>query len=358
MELLSPAGSMKSALAAIKAGADSIYLGVTDIIHQRSRCSNFDDNELKKIVNEAHKNSVKVYVTFNSSYNSENFISILKKIKYLNSLKVDSVIISDIGLIKLIHKKYPQLRINFSVQGQCANAEFALLLKELGVSGIVLDRNVSISEAKEIKRKTGLEVEMFLFGYQCYSQDSICYMGDYFSSEPCNVSCAQKIKFIDGNNDISPKRYFFMKYMSGLKYIPLLVESGIDCVKIEGRQRSSDYVYRVTKVFREAIDYYEKCKKSGRKFKIHENWVKELKFAAFDFEVTDGFFVRNEYKRNIIKDGRLKNKLVYLYDCLYNFLETYNITKLNKEIKSSLKLDRYAPKSTRIKIKQKIEAFK
>ena len=86
--------------------------------------------------------------------------------------------------------------------------------------------------------------------------------------------------------------------------------------------------------------------------------VKELKFAAFDFEVTDGFFVRNEYKRNIIKDGRLKNKLVYLYDCLYNFLETYNITKLNKEIKSSLKLDRYAPKLTRIKIKHKIEAFK
>ena len=72
MELLSPAGSMKSAFAAIKAGADSIYLGVTDIIHQRSRCSNFDDNELKKIVNEAHKKSVKVYITFNSSYNSEN----------------------------------------------------------------------------------------------------------------------------------------------------------------------------------------------------------------------------------------------------------------------------------------------
>ena len=99
-------------------------------------------------------------------------------------------------------------------------------------------------------------------------------------------------------------------------------------------------------------------KEKGSVIETDINWVKELKFAAFDFEVTDGFFVRNEYKRNIIKDGRLKNKLVYLYDCLYNFLETYNITKLNKEIKSFLKLDRYAPKSTRIKIKQKIEAFK
>ena len=360
MEILAPAGSVKSALSAINAGADAIYLGMRDITHQRSRCSNFDKKKLKKITKIAHENDVKIHVTFNSSYNSKNFQSIIKKMDFLDKINIDAVIISDIGLVKLIKKKYSNIKIMFSVQGQCANSEFASLLKKLGVSRIILDRNISIKEAKTIKQKADIEVEIFLFGYQCYSQDSICYLGDYFCNEPCNVQGANKIKFLDQFQEKlkEPKRYFFMKFMSALNYIPEIIEAGIDCGKIEGRQRSSDYVKRTVRVFKEASDHYKNCAYyKKRKFIIKKKWIKDLKFAAYGFELTDSFYKKNDFKRTIIKDASLRNKLIYLYDILYNFLETFNLTKLNKEIFSSLKIDKIIPKKKNIN-KHKISAFK
>lgn len=337
MEILSPAGNFTSAKKALDNGADAIYIGLRDIIHQRSRCSNFNDSQLKKIILIAKQQNKSIYITFNSSYNSQNAKEILNKIPYLIEIGIDAVILSDIGLIITIKKQYPELPIFFSVQGQCANTEFALLLKNIGVKRIIFDRNMSIKEAKTIKKNTGLEVEMFVFGYMCYSQDSICYMGDYFFDEPCNVCCAQKIKFDDDKTLTEKKRYFFMQYMCGLTYLPEMIDAGIDSIKIEGRQRSSKYVADVTKIFKEAIDLYKKDKAN---WKIKTEWIKTLKKCAYNFELSDYFFTQKEYKRKIIKDASFYGKLLFLKDCIISFTDSFNTTKFTKEIVSAFKTDK------------------
>lgn len=337
MEILSPAGNFKSAKQALRAGADAVYIGLDDITHQRSRCTNFSKKKLEKIITQAHSQNAKIYITFNSSYNSDNANDILSRMDYLNKIKADAVILSDIGLIISIKKQYPQIPIFFSVQGQCANTEFAVLLKNIGVQRIIFDRNMSISEAAAIKEKAEIEVEIFVFGYQCYSQDSICYMGDYFFNEPCNVCCAQKIKFNHPTDMPEKKRYFFMKYMCGLKFLPEIYESRIDSIKIEGRQRSSRYVYNVTKTFKDALTEYKKDKNN---WDVKNNWINTLKRCAYNFELTEGFFQKGTYKRTIIKEASLFGKLLFLFDCIISFTDTFNIEKLKREIISALQTDK------------------
>jgi putative protease len=336
MKILSPAGSYKCAIAAMEAGADGVYLGLNDIRHQRSRCANFSNEELSDVVGKARKRNVQIHVTFNSSYNQENFDDIVDRMDFLESIGIEEIILFDIGLINVVHRKYPRIRINYSVQGQCSNSEFAKLLKNIGVAKIILDRNVSISEAKEIKEKSGVEVEMFAFGYQCYSQDSICYLGDYFMDEPCTVQCAQKIRFVGEKKHKKPKRYFFMKFESALNFIPQMVDSGIDYIKVEGRQRSSKYVYKVTKVFREAVDSYRKNRDN---YRIDPSWVGTLRECAYDFELTDSFYEQNRFHRNVITDTTLKNKLLYMKDILSTFAETKNFTKIRKELFSAVQIE-------------------
>ncbi|MFW6024717.1 MAG: peptidase U32 family protein [Candidatus Woesearchaeota archaeon] len=336
MKILSPAGSYKSAISAINAGADAIYLGLKDIKHQRSRCINFSNDELKKLMPIAKKENVEINITLNSSYNEDSFKDMYSRIDFLKKINVDSLIISDIGLIKLIKEKYPTMKISYSVQGQCSNKYFSEILKDLEVEKVIFDRNLSIKEVAKIKKEVNVEVEMFAFGYQCYSQDSICYMGDYFMGEPCNVQCAQRVKFPNLKELNKNKRYFFMKFQSALNYIPKLIESNIDYIKIEGRQRSSDYVYHVTKVFREAVDSYKRNKGD---YKIKKEWIKTLKRCAYDFEVTNSFYELNEYHRKIITHTTLKNKILYLKDILTTFFETKNFTKLRKEIYCSIEIE-------------------
>ena len=342
MKVLSPAGSFYSATAAIKGGADAIYLGLNNVKHQRSRCSNFSETELKEIVRIAKEKEVEINVTFNSSYNEENFNSIREQFKLIQDSGVDAIIISDIGLIEILKKEFPSLKIVFSVQGQCSNSDFGQILKNYGVDKLVLDRNISIPEAESIRLKTGLEVEMFAFGFQCYSQDSICYMGDYFANEPCNVQCTQKIKFLDTN---AKGRFFFMKFQSALNYIPNLIDSKIDYIKIEGRQRSSKYVYNITKIFKEAISMYKENPKS---YKIKKEWINELKKQAYGFEVTESFYQTSKYHRSIIKDPSLKNIFLYFNDISSSFIETKNTTKIIKELKNATKIQFKEPKKTEI----------
>ncbi|MFP4656213.1 MAG: peptidase U32 family protein [Candidatus Woesearchaeota archaeon] len=338
MKVLAPAGSFDSAMVAIEAGADAIYLGLNDVKHQRSRCSNFSRKELQKIVNLSNEKDVEINVTFNSSYNEDNFNSIREKLDFLENIRVDAIIISDIGLIDIIRKNHERLKIAFSVQGQCSNSDFGNFLREHGVHKLILDRNISIQEAKSIKDNTGLEVEMFAFGFQCYSQDSICYMGDYFAGEPCNVQCSQKVKFLDTG---AKARFFFMKFQSALNHIPEMIEAGIDYIKIEGRQRSSGYVYDTTSIFKEAIHEYNS---DPGGYRVKREWIRRLRKQAYHFEITESFYKPYRYRRDIIDDPSMLNAYAYFKDIFSNFLETKNSGKIVKELKNAVKIQFFEPK--------------
>lgn len=321
MELKAPAGNLRSALAALEEGADNVYVGLAEINHQRNQLQNLTPDEMRELCDVAHKGGQRVMVTLNSSATDDEWDALTKRIALLDDLGVDGTIVADLGVVEYLAKHHERMKILFSVQGECSNISFAQLLADVGVQRVVLERNVSIREAKRIKEVSGLEVELFVFGYSCNSQDSICYMGDYWSGSPCNVHCAQKVQFLDQPGLEDPKRYLFMQYYSALRYIPQLAEAGIDGLKIEGRQRSSDYVRKVTRAFRGAIDRYEDSKTSGRPFSIDGQWQKDLRSAAMAFDVTDGFFVVNDYHRTVLEDPSPETVVLYATDTARNLAE-------------------------------------
>lgn len=332
MELMSPAGSPLCARAVLEAGADSLYLGLRDLAHQRDQCKNFDADELDALCAEARVRDVGVYVTFNSSYNRQDYDAILQRIDGLAELEVAGVILADIGLIRDVHRRHPALEIEYSVQGQCANRRSAALLAELGVSRVVLDRNVSIAEARAIKEASGLAVDLFAFGFQCYSQDSICYMGDYWSGMPCKVHCTQRVRFADDPG--ASARELFMKYYSGLRYLDRMAEAGVDRIKLEGRHRSSAYARRVTAVFREALDHLARCRAEGREYDVAPAWEASLRSAALGFEVTDGFFVDGDYHRQVDTHPPMVSVAHFVYDTVQVFWESGNLDTFRTEMRA------------------------
>lgn len=332
MELMSPAGSPLCGRAVLEAGADAVYLGLRDLTHQRDQCKNFDLAELDDLCAQARARGVGVYVTFNSSYNREDYDAVLQRIDELAEREVAGVILADIGLICEVHRRHPTMEIEYSVQGQCGNRRSAALLAELGVTRVVLDRNVSIAEARAIKESSGLAVDLFAFGFQCYSQDSICYMGDYWSGMPCKVHCTQRVRFADDPG--ASRRHLFMKYYSGLRYLDGMAEAGVDRIKLEGRHRSSAYARRVTTVFRTALDHLARCRAEGRAYDVDPAWEASLRTAALGFEVTDGFFVDGDYRREVDTHPPLGSVAHFVFDTVRVLVESGNLATFRTEMRA------------------------
>jgi putative protease len=335
MTLMSPAGSPRAARAALRAGADAIYLGLRDLTHQRDQCRNFTSRELDEVVELARAHGRRTYVTFNSSYNEADYSAVLSRIGGLAGRGVTGVIISDLGLVAEVCRAYPELEVEYSVQGQCANEDTAKLLAELGVRRLVLDRNVTIAEAAAIREASGLEVVLFGFGFLCYSQDSICYLGDHFSGMPCKVHCTQMVSFEQGIPRAGPGRHLFMKYYSALPALALMAGAGIHGLKLEGRHRSSSYVARVTRVFREALDEVERCRLAGVAYRPRPSWQTSLRIAALGFEVTEGSFAPGRYSRRTDSRPPWSSPPLFLADTLLTFLESRNIMTLRHELSAA-----------------------
>lgn len=321
LELKSPAGTLKSALVALDAGADSVYVGLRAEGHQRAQLTNLSPAELTELCQTARGRGRKVFTTLNSSVLESDWQAAEERVGLLERLGVHGVIVADPGLAHWIAKHHPALKILFSVQGECSNIEYAKFLRDLGVHRIVLERNVSVREAGQIRAAVDVEVELFVFGFSCNSHDSLCYMGDYWSGSPCNVHCTQKVRFIGEDGLDAPRRYLFMKYYSALRYIPQFADAGIDGMKIEGRQRSSDFALRSTRVFRAAIDHHARCVATGQPFRIDRAWSKDLREAAMGFEVTDGFYKTNDYRRTLLEDPSVGTVARYAVDTVRNIAE-------------------------------------
>jgi putative protease len=321
MELKAPAGNLASARVALEAGADNVYVGLAETNHQRKQLKNLTRAELAELAQGAGRTGKKVTVALNSTVTEDALPRTLRTIEDLAVIGVSGVILSDHGLAHEVARTVPGMKVIFSVQGECSNVRHARMLREIGVHRLVLDRNMSIREAKRIRDEVGLEVELFVFGFSCNSQDALCFMGDYWSGSPCNVHCTQKVRFLDVPGFEAPKRYLFMQYYSGLRYLPQLREAGVDGLKIEGRQRSSEFVRRTVSAFRHAIDHLEACRAAGRPFHLDAAWVEDLRAAAMAFEVTDGFFQTNAYHRTVLDEPGLATMAHYAVDTARNLAE-------------------------------------
>lgn len=259
-ELLSPAGSLEKLKVAVLYGANAVYLGGQKF-GLRQASDNFTTDELIEGVAFAHDRNCQVYVVLNSFLHDKDLEELPPFLELLEELKVDAVIVSDLGVITTI-KKYSNLVIHLSTQASCLNVEAALFWKEMGVTRIVLGREVSIQEAKKIKEASNLEIEMFIHGSMCMSYSGNCVISNYTQGRDSNRGgCAQSCRFeysIDLENSKDLKAFFMSsKDLEGIRLLQDFIDAGIDSLKVEGRNKSHHYAGTISKVYSDALRFYQ-----------------------------------------------------------------------------------------------------
>lgn len=285
-ELLCPAGSLEKLKVATLYGADAVYLGGQQF-GLRSAAENFTSVELAEGVAFAHAHGTKVFVVLNGFLHDQDFVGLIPFVQELEQLKVDAVIVSDLGVIQTV-REHSSLPIHLSTQASCLNVAAARLWKKMGVERIVLGREVSIQEAKKIKQQVDIEVEMFIHGSMCMAYSGNCVISNYTQGRDSNRGgCAHSCRFeyeldfssssSDNVEQMQKRQAFFMssKDLSGIRLLQDFIEAGIDSLKVEGRMKAHHYAGTVSKVYGEALDFY---RQNGHFLSDQlSNWEQELK---------------------------------------------------------------------------------
>lgn len=271
IELLAPAGNLEKLEVAIHYGADAVYLGGTSF-SLRKRAGNFSIKEMKRAIEYAHENQVKVYVAVNIFARNEDLLHISEYLSELNEMCADSIIVSDPGIIRVAKELVPQLPIHLSTQANTTNWASTKFWEKEGISRINLARECSLKEIREIGEKTNLEMEILVHGSMCISYAGRCLLSSYMTGRDSNRGdCAQPCRWeyhlVEKKR---PGQYFMVdedergtyifnsKDLCMIDYIPEMVDAGITTFKIEGRMKSIYYLATVIRIYREAINNYLK----------------------------------------------------------------------------------------------------
>ena len=317
-ELLAPAGNLEKLKIALIYGADAVYVGGKKF-GLRAFGGNFNDEELKQGVEFAHSMKRKVYVTVNIFAHNEDIAELPEYLKYLDTIGVDAVLISDLGVFSLA-KELTNLELHVSTQANITNYKTVEMWRKLGASRVVLARELSQSEIVDIKNHCDVELEMFVHGAMCISYSGRCYLSHYLTGRDgnqgqCTHSCRWKYNLVEEKR---PGEYFEVDedergaYVMNSKDLCLLlcldkvIESGVSSLKIEGRMKSVHYVAGVVKVYREAIDSY-----FNGDFKIRDEWIEELDKVAHR-PYTTGFFIHDENGTEIHDTSKAKRSSTFL----------------------------------------------
>ena len=262
IELLAPAGSLDRLKIALLYGADAVYFGGRNY-SLRANAKNLSIDEIKEACEYAHNLDKKVYVTVNIVFHNEDTEGLKDYLKDLEKCGVDAIIVSDPLIIDIVMNNKIKLPIHISTQYSSANYETVMFWKNLGVERVVLGRECSREEIKEIIDKTGVEIETFVHGAMCSSYSGRCVLSNYFTGRDANRGgCAQICRWNfdllgDGKKIDSPTKFTMSsKDLCMLEYIPDMIDIGIRSLKVEGRMRSIYYIATVINNYRRAIDDY------------------------------------------------------------------------------------------------------
>ena len=262
VELLAPAGSLDRLKIAFLYGADAVYIGGQNY-SMRANAKNFSLTDIKEACIYAHNLGKKVYVTVNIVFHNEDYQGLVEYLKKLAEYHVDAIIASDMSIIDLIHEHQIPLAIHISTQMSNANYESIMYLKNEGVERVVLARESSKENTKEIIEKTGIEIECFLHGAMCSSYSGRCVLSNYFTGRDANRGgCAQVCRWCfdleTENQAIESDTQFTMatKDLSLIEHLKEMIDIGVTSLKVEGRMRSNYYIATVISTYREAIDHY------------------------------------------------------------------------------------------------------
>ena len=308
IEVLAPAGNLEKLKTAIIYGADAVYIG-GEAYSLRAMADNFDDAAMKEALEFAHSRGKKIYVTINIFPHNGDLAGIPAYAKKLYDFGVDAVIVSDLGAFSMIREAAPKLHIHISTQANNTNYMSATVWRNMGATRVVLARELSLKEIKEIREKTpeDLELEAFVHGAMCMSYSGRCLLSNYMTGRDANRGacahpCRYKYYLVEEKR---PGEYFEIRedergsYIMNsmdlcmIEHIPEVIESGITSLKIEGRMKSSYYVATVVKAYRQAVDAYLADKEN---YRFDPEWLTEVSKASHR-EFSTGFYFGKPQKQ-------------------------------------------------------------
>ena len=254
-EILSPAGSMDAAIAAIYGGCDAIYLGAK-AFSARAGATNFDTEELQQIIDVSHEAGVRVYLAVNTLLKQEELTDAVKCVKSAYEMGIDAVIVQDLGLAARLHLSFPDLPLHASTQMSIHTLQGVVNAAKLGFTRVILSRECSLQEIEYIVKNSPIECEVFVHGALCMSVSGQCLISAFIGGRSGNRGrCAGtcRLPFSCGGADKN-RHDLSLKDLCALSYLQTLDKIGVTSFKIEGRLKRPEYVYTVTRECRRALD--------------------------------------------------------------------------------------------------------
>ena len=294
VELLAPAKDKKTAITAINSGCDAIYIGASNFGARKKVPNSLED--IKEIVDYAHKFYVKVHVTVNTILTDDEILKAKELIQKLYDIGVDAIIVQDMGIFKLaIDNKLPPIALHASTQCDNRDLEKVKFFDDMGVSRVILARELSLEKIKEICANTNAEIETFIHGALCVSYSGQCYFSHYIGGRSanrgeCAQACRKKYTLVDENGNIIAKDKYLlsMKDFNASRHLESLIDAGVKSFKIEGRLKDENYVKNVVAYYRQEIDKLASKTSSGRVFLDFEPDVKKSFNRGFTDYFLDG----------------------------------------------------------------------
>jgi putative protease len=282
-ELLLPAGNIESFFAALQAGADAVYLGLSQF-NARARASNFNQFQFISILKEAKKRKVLVYVTLNTVIKNAEIGLLIEYLHFLNEAGADGIIVQDWGVYFIAQKYFPKLKIHASTQMGVHNSLGTKYLAEKGFQRTVLARELTMKELEIVVKKSAIETEVFVHGALCYSFSGMCLFSSYTGGRGANRGmCAQPCR--REYDDKNHKKFLFnLKDNQLIEYIPKLRKMGVSSLKIEGRLKSGEYTFRVGSAYRMALDDETKIQAAAQSLELDFGRQKTSYFAGGDIK--------------------------------------------------------------------------
>ncbi len=287
IEVLAPAGSWESMEAAVRAGADAVYMGGPRF-GARAYAENPDGDGLRKAIDFVHLHGRRLYLTVNTLLKERELEEELWE--YLAPLYrqgLDAVIVQDYGVLSFIRKHFPGLEIHASTQMAVSGPWGAALAERLGVGRLILPRELSLEEIREIRRHTGMELEAFVHGALCYCWSGQCLMSSLIGGRSGNRGrCAQPCRL-----PYNGKRLLNLKDLCALPVLPRILEAGVTSLKIEGRMKSPRYTAGVVSVYRKYVDRYQR--EGGKDWQADPADLRLLRQLFDRGGFTEGYFRRH-----------------------------------------------------------------
>lgn len=253
MELLAPAGTPACALAAFDAGADAIYAGLARF-NARERGENFTPERMRQIVDYAHRNGRKVYLTLNTLVKERELPEVAELLGTISEIRPDALLVQDLGVLRMIREYFPRLEIHASTQMGFHNSAGLKLASELGVKRVVVERQVTLEELAMMEVPSGVELECFVHGALCCSLSGSCFFSSWLGGMSgnrgkCKQPCRRRYYSSRGNGF-----FFSPRDLCGIGMLDELRRLGVRSLKIEGRLRQADYVFNTVKAYRMMLD--------------------------------------------------------------------------------------------------------